>query len=79
MGESRTAPTIKAIRESASCIVTVACQYCQPLKSPLGIVVPTVRVHAQPTGRGAKPGVGKIPNLPQRFPAPRVYRLSAVR
>ena len=40
MGESRMAPTINAIKESASCIVTVACQYCQPLKSPLGMVVP---------------------------------------
>ncbi len=40
IGEISIAPRMRATRQMASCNVTVACQYCQPLKSPLGMTVP---------------------------------------
>ena len=39
---------MRAIRQIASCNVTVACQYCQPLKRPLGIAVPLVGCPMKP-------------------------------
>src|ERR1700730_16330637 len=40
IGGSRMALRTSAISEITSCMVTVACQYCQPLNRPLGMVVP---------------------------------------
>ena len=74
IGGRRMAPRTRAIRQMTSCMVTDACQYCQPVNIPLGIVVPLDRTIGlpgtplpmrAPLGPIAWQTVGPLPELPQ--------------